>query len=124
MIVISELPFDGRPLAASFRELLAAYARVYAMGLRMKPLPPLYQSGVVYRVEPQAGTGVELWDSPWKCYKQGWADCDDAVMWRLAELYNSGVAATVQVLSVGNRHHVRIKLPSGATEDPALRIKR
>lgn len=110
-------------LAESFRVLLPAYARVYAAGLRARPLPPFYRSGVVYRPEPQGGTGVELWDSPWKCYARGWVDCDDAVMWRLAELYLEGIPATVQVVSKGDRHHVRIRRPDGI-EDPALNVMR
>jgi len=118
-----ELPFDGRELAQAFRVVLPALARVYAGALRDCPLPPLYRSGVVYRAEPQAGTGVETWDDPWTCYERGWADCDDSVIWRLAEYYARGVPATVQVYSVGNRHHVRIRLPSQAIEDPALTIK-
>lgn len=123
MIVLFELPFRGRLLAHSFEQILPALARSYAPALRAHPVPPFYKSGVRYREETNAGTGVEEWDNPWKAFKRGWADCDDAVIWRLAELYNAGMPAAVDVVSRGDRHHVRIRLPNGTLEDPALAAK-
>lgn len=124
MVIITEIPLVGRELAESFRVLLPAIAKVVAVGLRRNPLPPMYSSGVVYQEEPQAGTGVEQWDTPWKAFERGWVDCDDAVIWRLAELYNQGVPATVNCVWVGSRFHVRIRHPNGRLEDPALAVKK
>jgi hypothetical protein len=136
VIIIADLPYRGLVLRQAFRRVLAALAASDADALRLHKLPPLYSSGVVYRPEPEAprmvlgqllnaapGEGVELWDSPWKCMRQGWADCDDACRWRLAELYQTEWAYPA-VASRGDRHHVMLRRNNGALEDPARMILR
>lgn len=143
MIVIADLPYRGLLLRQGFRRLLSALAATDADALRMHPLPRLYEAAragqMRYQEEPEGprlvlsqllgaapGEGVEFWDSPWKCMRQGWADCDDAVRWRLAEHYANDVwgypAVATDGDGNGNRHHVVIRLSDGALEDPARQI--
>lgn len=143
MIVIADLPYRGLVLRQGFRRLLSALAATDADALRTHPLPALYAAHragrVRYQEEPEGprlvlsqilqaepGEGVEFWDSPWKSLRQGWADCDDAVRWRLAELYSADEWAYPTVATdgggEGNRHHVLIRRRDGALEDPARQI--
>lgn len=96
-------------------------------------LPPLYQSGVRYRPEPSYGTGFEDFALPITTQIRGWADCDDATIRRLVELYVAGEDAQCRCEWVGNRMHVYIhRAPgrrfvllhdvSGPYEDPAIQI--
>lgn len=97
-------------------------------------LPPLYESGVVYELEPEHGSGLEQFDLPPEVYRRRWGDCDDLVIWRLLEHW-SGVP-TSQLLSDiaasavarcrcvwnGHRLHVLIRLPNGEVEDPSRKL--
>lgn len=126
MDVLVSLPVHGRELSAACKLLLELLSDFYAVVLREHPLPPLYQTNMRYQPEPRAvtGEGPEDWTDPWTAYERGWIDCDDAVLWRLAELKAQGIAATAQVLRQTNpetgRFHCRVRLPSGHVEDPAL----
>lgn len=137
MIIIADLPYKGLVLRKGFQRVLAALAATDADALRELKVPSLYTSGVVYQEEPEVprrligsllqvapGEGVEFWDSPTKCMRQGWADCDDAVRWRLAELYLQDEWAYPAVATRGDRHHVMIRRSSRALEDPARQILR
>lgn len=52
------------------------------------PVPPLYQSGVVYREDED---GEENWADCLECLRVGHADCDRLVAWRAAELREAGI---------------------------------
>jgi hypothetical protein len=59
------------------------------MGLG-QPIPPLYASGVVYREDP---AGQENWRDVYSVLAQGFGDCDNLVIWRVAELREAGTNA-------------------------------
>ncbi len=126
MDILCRLPVHGRSLSAACKLLLELLSDVYAAELKLRPLPPLYTCNLVYQPEPRAetGEGAEDWSDPWTAYERGWIDCDDAVLWRLAELKAAGIQATAQVARQVNpdtgKFHCRVRLPNGRVEDPAL----
>jgi hypothetical protein len=82
-------------------------------------LPPLYESGVVYRLEASHGEGLEDFALPSTTYARGWGDCDDLVLWRVAELRAGGERATVRADYLDGEVHVQVRRASGALEDPS-----
>lgn len=99
-------------------------------------LPPLYHSGVRYRLEPAHGTGREEFALPRTVYRRKWGDCDDLVIWGLCEAWaeqrirpqavqravSLGAAARAWVAWEGNQLHATIRLPDGAIEDPSKEL--
>lgn len=88
--------------------------------------PPLVlQSGVVFRSEPQEGSGVELYQTIPEVIAQGWGDCDDLTGWRVAELWYAGEhAAQPELVQLGPRaYHAVVRRASGATEDIAALVR-
>lgn len=93
-------------------------------------LPPLHRSGVQYRPEPTYGQGFEDFALPFETNARGWGDCDDLVIWRLAELMASGENAGCRCEWVGPRMHVLVRRssqpfvllepPHGPEEDPSI----
>lgn len=97
-------------------------------------LPYLYESGIRYQEEPTHGTGIEYFDVPQVCLQRGWGDCDDLIIYRVAELLSQGVAAECSIADykgAGGMHaQVRLPLgcstpwsvdsPRGPIEDPSL----
>jgi hypothetical protein len=111
-------------------------------------LPPLYQAGVVFQYEQDHGSGEEEFATPPDVYARGWGDCDDLVVYRLAELLAdelqhqrffsapeerqrtilrklaAGVALqrlpSIVAKWQGESLHVLIRLPNGQTEDPSI----
>jgi hypothetical protein len=123
--VVARLPSSGRELAAAMRHVLSALADCYvAHARRGHPLPLLANTGIKFRHEPNAGTGIEDWADPWTVLQRGWADCDDLVMYRLVELRLAGQTAHVSVIWQGNGFHVRVRRANGSLEDPALYLLR
>lgn len=87
--------------------------------------PPVYQSGVVFRAEPQEGTGVELYQTIPEVLAQGWGDCDDLTGWRVAELWYAG-ELTAQPALVQLRPyawHAVVTRANGQTEDVAALVR-
>lgn len=87
-------------------------------------LPPLYKSGVRYALEPNHGKGTDEFAMPPVVYQRRWGDCDDLVIWRIAELRAAGVAASCRAVWVGSRVHVTVRHPNGQIEDPAKNLMR
>lgn len=83
-------------------------------------LPPLYQSGIRFELEPDHGKGIEDYTSPPITYGRGTGDCDDLVLYRLSELKAAGIPARCTAEWLGNAVHVQVRLPNGAIEDPSL----
>jgi len=123
MVIVSRIPVKGRPLGLALRELVYCHAQICAALMKsgaLPLLPPLYKSGVQYRPEPNRGSGVEDFADPWTCYHRKWGDCDDLVIWRLAELIVSGEAVPPpQVVRAGTRMHVLVRRANGRLEDPS-----
>lgn len=83
-------------------------------------LPPLYQSGIRFAYEPNHGSGNEEFASPLTTLERRAGDCDDLVIYRLAELYAAGHnGAACSCEWVGDSMHVTVRLPNGSLEDPS-----
>lgn len=119
MNFITQLPGNGQDLSHAIKTMLEACAETWARELRQRPVVPLYRSGVRYEPEPWGGDPEE-WAPPPVVLRRGWGDCDDLVMWRVAELRAAGEPATVQVMRRGVRYHVRVRRADGRVEDPSL----
>lgn len=120
-----DLPVQLRVALA--REYLGALVRTDELLLAYKMVPPLYQSRVRYRQEPE-GQGHEEFADALTCFRRGWGDCDDLAAWRCADLIRSGVPATLafraHAVARGERRvvHCIVRLPSGDLEDPSKRM--
>lgn len=120
MRVVLTIEGSGRALALTIRDLLQAAAEGHARELRRgRRLPSLYLSGVRYRPEPTRGTGVEYFDDPWTVLQRGHGDCDDLVIWRLAELLAAGEQASAICEWRVPRYHVSVRRANGSAEDPS-----
>lgn len=120
MLIATNIPVEGgQYLAAAMREALLGLARAYSIGMKVVPVPPLYDSGVRYQREPNSGEGWEEWADPWSVSSRGWGDCDDLVMYRVAELLAAGEAAGINVIWDGYRYHVRVRRADQSIEDPS-----
>lgn len=107
------------------RDILETMIRAWLPIYATTPLPPLYQSGVIYKPEPNSGE-YEDFKSPHRTYLDRWGDCDDLVIYRCVELRARGEHATVQWMrAIGTgRMHVRVRRGSGAIEDPSIVLMR
>lgn len=85
-------------------------------------LPPLYQSGVRFETAPGHGTGKEWFASPLATYTKGKGDCDQLVIWRIAELRLHGEHATCRTIWIGGSIHVQVRRTNGAVEDPSVAL--
>lgn len=118
MYIATNLPLAGESLARAMRHVLQGIATACGEARREHPFPPLYSSGIRYRAEKHADR-YEEWADPWTVAARRWGDCDDLVIYRLAELLSAGEAATVTVYWTGHRYHVAVRRASGAVEDPS-----
>ena len=120
MIIVTRLPRHSseQSLCHAIRALLTTLASCWAAELKRAPLPPLYRSGVVYRLEEE---GPEDWSDPWTTRERGWGDCDDLVGWRVAELRAAGEPAGVVCMrrEGTQRYHVAVRRADGRLEDPS-----
>lgn len=92
--------------------------------LRANPdLPPLYETTIYYdRVIPVGREDDDWADIP-TCITNGYADCEDAACWRIAELRLWGFHAEPILIREdyddgGWLYHIRVKGPNGE-EDPS-----
>ena len=102
-----------------------------ALWSKLWQLPPLYRSGVRYSLEPGHGSGVEDFALPPDVLRRGVGDCDDLVIWRLAELWQRYHPTVLPgLIAAGTvphciaewqfgELHVLIRMPDGSTEDPS-----
>jgi len=101
------------------RRLIDGAARGYLPWYALHPLPPLYTSGVRYRLEPGHGSGVDEFANPWLTHARGWGDCDDLVTWYLVEQLAKGVRAMCGAEWNGQGVHVWVRMPNGQIVDPS-----
>lgn len=127
MRCVIECPQNGRALARPFQLLLNAAGEMTAAAFKERPLPSLYTSHVRYQPEPDLPPGqpiTEFFDSPYTCWIRGYGDCDDLVIWRMAELIAAGIPAHARILRLKgtSRYHCQVTLDdgSGTIEDPCL----
>lgn len=99
--------------------LLEAMINIARMQLRDNKLPPLYKAGVVYVREKD----TEIWKDPIETYLDGFGDCEDLSIWRIAELRNNGKWAEpyirYRVVDGVFIYHVLVKRASDKFEDPS-----
>lgn len=103
-------------MVKSILEGLARAARPF-----MRGLPPLYGGSIRFAREPNHGR-FEEFALPWDTAKRGWGDCDDLIIYRLAELEAAGKKGSVACKWFGTEFHVQIRLPNGKIEDPSVRL--
>lgn len=127
MDVIVRIPIDKQNGPLAVKELLDTVSRIAARELLVHPLPPLYSTGIRYEEEPNAGQ-FEQWKCPIQTFEDGWGDCDDLVIYRLAELLAAGERASSQCMyetrqgRMTGRMHVRVRRADGSTEDPSFLV--
>lgn len=97
---------------------------IEAMRKAGRPIPKLYESGIVYKNEP-AGRPDELLDIPGVLAK-GVGDCLHLSCWRVAELRDkgergAGIRVTVSPHKKGARRifHVTVRRGNGKVECPS-----
>ena len=115
-IPLPDWPAGFTALAAA--KVCSALADAYLPWYKLHPLPPLYQSGVRWQLEPGHGSGVDEFASPWTTYARGWGDCDDLLTWRLLELRAAGIRARPAFAWRGDECHVLVSR-GGRLEDPS-----
>jgi hypothetical protein len=125
--VICRIPITQKYGPLAVKELLDTLGRIAARELLVHPLPPLYTTGIRYAEEPNAGK-FELWKCPVQTFEDGSGDCDDLVIYRLAELLASGERASAQCMAetrngiLTGRMHVRVRRADGSVEDPSFLV--
>lgn len=117
----------ARILYSSLRTLfMTNMAHLHDAARRGKPLPRLYDSGVVYRREEP---GVEDWRCIPEVLKVRIGDCEDLACWRAAELKFSGedLSARPRLLLSKkpngiSTYHVIVGRSRNKLEDPSAKL--
>jgi hypothetical protein len=139
---------DPNPVAVALqvRDLLRCVSRTNRWLMTTQRIPPLYESGIVFRAEPW-GDKVQHAANCAEALERGWADCkvlcaylhaqrllenpkvdperfDFKIYWRVfdkdplhASLPGAGQAQT-------RIYHVQLRLPDGSLEDPSRMLHR
>lgn len=96
--------------ALSFVQMLAAQRAG-------RPMPALYESGIVYRREQPRS---ERWQSAVELLATGQGDCEDLAAYRAAELRLAGEPATVYIKRTARgTFHAIVRRADGTLEDPS-----
>jgi hypothetical protein len=109
---------------ADLAELVARQNRYLLRALGQKRIPPLYDSGLVYRSDPW-GPEFQHVPNALTCLERGWVDCKGAVPYRLAQLREEhpdqlfGVHTYPRRVGGDLLIHQQIRLPGGTLEDPS-----
>ena len=83
-------------------------------------IPPLYESGVVYRKEQRRR---ERWTNIEQTLKAGWGDCEDLAAWRTAELIvDFGEDAYAFAKRTGRKKFHALVCADGEVEDPSRKL--
>jgi hypothetical protein len=130
VFVVSKLPGDGLDLCYSIRDSILAQARSWARALKARPLKGFYSYNLRYKPEP-IDSLAEEWVDPYTVVTRGHGDCDDMVIFRLAEIFVANGfdvdnlfaplpawPAVAREIGTG-RYHVVIRHQDGSIEDPA-----
>lgn len=86
-------------------------------------LPPLYQSGVRFRLPPEHGSGTERMQTPIDTFNDGWGDCDRLLVWWLCERWANHQPARCSLIFLGGNMHVLGRKSwdeRGELEDPSM----
>ena len=122
MHIVHTLPagLPGGMLAYLTAQMLNGMAMGYLPLAALCPLPPLYQSGVRYALEPNHGQGWEDFANPWTTLARGFGDCDDLILYRLVELLLAGEHAHCRAEWADTAVHVVIRRANNDREDPSV----
>lgn len=121
----SPVLLDSELFAQTARIAIEAAILVCRAHLRRFKTPPLYSTGIRYRLEP---LGVEEFVDVERILQRGFADCAQLVAWRVAELRESGERAEIRIQwhpprADGKRFfHVVVRRENGRIEDPSVRL--
>ncbi len=115
---------DPRVVALIARGYLSGLVAYNRYLIRRGLMPGLYdtfrEGKIRFRAEPWAGRFEEFADAL-TCLRRGWGDCDDLVPWRVAELQEQGIKASIKIYWRERQgktlFHVECRLPNGAVED-------
>lgn len=131
MFVVTKLPGSGTDLSVSLSFIILGLAEAWSLELRRNPIPDFYSCDIRYQPEP-GDSLAEEWVDPYTCYERGYGDCDDMVIWRLAEIFakskydprngrhNIPAWPAIYAHDDGERYHVAIKHRGlKELEDPA-----
>ena len=119
---------DAEALQEQVAELVEFVARQNRYLIRRfgrRRIPPLYDSGVLYRVDP--------WDDAFQHFadcltvlQRGYSDCKSLVPYRLADLreenpheHYSAHVYPRRLRTGGTCLHVQVRMPDGQIEDPS-----
>lgn len=100
--------------------------------MRRVRIPPLYTAGVPYMNEPDgpeefANCLQVLGLAPRLARPGKWADCDDAVAYRVAELRMKGEPAQARIVwrkMARHSKHAQVRRGDGSIEDPCMILRR
>lgn len=113
----------SRVLGWALRHVLEGLVKVNQYYMMLHNVPALYESGVIYREEPD-GTTEEFAAIP-VVLERKWGDCDDLAPFRCAELRSQGENATIRIIWKKSRisgrrmYHVIVRRENGDIEDPS-----
>lgn len=87
-------------------------------------LPPLIETGVVYRFDPEHGSGREPAVTPDVVLKRGWADCNDACVYEVARAQANGVNDQIAIADwmQDGQMHCQVRRANGTIRDVAIEI--
>lgn len=125
LVNLGEVPLMKRSrfMGLFVKPILDAAVVINRLYLRSHHVPPLYESGVRYQLEPEDGRPEEFALVP-KILERGWGDCDDLAPWRVAELQEAGESAKIRISwrrrrDGGRLYHVVVRRGDGRVEDPS-----
>lgn len=130
MYVVTKLPGEGHKLQRAIQLSILVQAEIWAPELLERPLPGIYELPLRFRPEPKTSIAEE-WVDPYTVVRRGFGDCDDLVIFRLAQIFGEqglpedGIRSQLPAwpcvywLRGSGDYHVLIRHASGQDEDPA-----
>jgi len=123
-VVDVEIGSSEAEKARAADELIALFEFSMARARReAAKLPPLYMAGVKYVPQPKEACAFR---PPADVHKRRGGDCKQLVLWRIAELRNTGEHATPRIIWVadkaGFRAHAQVRRVNGDIEDPSYNL--
>jgi hypothetical protein len=125
VLITTELGNAFLPLEAAWmvKHSIEGFARGCMAAWPRWNLPPLYRSGIRFRLPPEHGSGVEHMRLPPYTLRDGWGDCDRILIYWLCEQWAHGRPASCTTYYRDNFLHVsgrRSWDDSGPEEDPSI----
>jgi hypothetical protein len=111
---------------ADVAEFVARQNAYLIRKLGRRRIPPIFGSGVLYRLDPEEwGGSFQHFPDAATVLERGWTDCKGAVPYRLADLREQYPAENFAVHTYPRRNgkdtliHLQVRLPTGEIEDPS-----